>query len=452
MRDGGGVDAASLPGDEERALLRDSLRGFLAEHWPAEHAIARGREPEAIARVWSGLAEQGLAGLGSEPTEGGLRELALAMEELGRAACPALLLGAGLVNLALAGSDAPQPAKELLAQLHGGGARVCWSFGELDPSAGAAELTWSGERISGTLRFVDGAAAATHLVVVRSGGRPGLAIVALHRHEGRDPSTIVATRALGADGWAEILLGNAPAAFVPLDNALLADLLRVARLALLARAHGAARRAFEMAVDYAKERKQFGQPIGRFQAVQHKLANNLIALEGVRVTLEHAAEAVDLGRAVLALLRRRGSGVRRPGPAPGGARDAACLRRHRLRRGARGAAPLPPRPSRHPGARRCRRGAARPRRAPARRPPTAPCPRYDLGAAGNAFRAEVRAWLDSTGAASARRRSIARTSTSASSTRRSRATSAVPAGSASAGRASSAARRARRSSRSPSWR
>ena len=74
----------------------------------------------------------------------------------------------------------PHPAKDLLAQLHAGSARVCWSFGELDPSAGASELTWSGDRLSGTLRFVDGAAAATHLVVARSGGRPGLAIVALH--------------------------------------------------------------------------------------------------------------------------------------------------------------------------------------------------------------------------------------------------------------------------------
>ena len=57
----------------------------------------------------------------------------------------------------------------------------------------------------------------------------------------------------------------------------------------MARAYGAARRAFELAVDYAKERQQFGQPIGKFQAIQHKLANCLIALEGVRLTLDHAA-------------------------------------------------------------------------------------------------------------------------------------------------------------------
>ncbi|MEO5881328.1 MAG: acyl-CoA dehydrogenase family protein, partial [Caldimonas sp.] len=204
MRERSGVDAASLPGAEERSLLRDSLRGFLVEHWPADQAVGRGREPEAIARVWSQLVDQGLAGLGGEPLEGGLRELAVAMEELGRGACPAPLLGAGLANLALAGAEAAS-AKELLAQLHAGRARLCWSFGELDPSAGAAQLTWSGDVLSGTLRFVDAAEAATHLVVARSGGRPGLAVVALGGH---DASRMVSTRALGADGWAEILLAN----------------------------------------------------------------------------------------------------------------------------------------------------------------------------------------------------------------------------------------------------
>ena len=73
MRKRCGVDAAALPGAEERSLLRDSLRGFLAEHWPADQAIARGREPERVAQVWTQLVEQGIAGLGSEPSEGGLR-------------------------------------------------------------------------------------------------------------------------------------------------------------------------------------------------------------------------------------------------------------------------------------------------------------------------------------------------------------------------------------------
>ena len=60
------------------------------------------------------------------------------------------------------------------------------------------------------------------------------------------------------------------------------DLRLIAGLCVAARAHGAARRAFEMAVAYGKERRQFGRPIGSFQAIQHKLADCLIRLEGVR--------------------------------------------------------------------------------------------------------------------------------------------------------------------------
>ncbi len=69
---------------------------------------------------------------------------------------------------------------------------------------------------------------------------------------------------------------------IVLDDVAVDDLLLEAKLALTARAYGAARRAFDLVVDYAKERQQFGQPIGKFQAIQHKLANCLIALEGVQ--------------------------------------------------------------------------------------------------------------------------------------------------------------------------
>ena len=73
----------------------------------------------------------------------------------------------------------------------------------------------------------------------------------------------------------------------------LAEVATVARLACAGRALGAAQRAFDMAVEHAKVRKQFGQLIGQFQAVQHKLADCLTHLDGARLALESAAEAYD---------------------------------------------------------------------------------------------------------------------------------------------------------------
>jgi alkylation response protein AidB-like acyl-CoA dehydrogenase len=389
--DRGGLDVSALPGPEERAMLRDSLRGFLEAHWPAAGAVARTKRPEALAAVWLQLAEQGLASLGADPAEGGLREITVAMEELGRAACPAPLLGAALVNLARVGATGVAGgAATLLDRLHAGVARIGWSFGEFDPSPDAGRLTWQGDTVSGTLRFIDAAAAATHLVVAtRHRDNHGVAVIAL----AAATSDITSTRALGGDGLAQIALAGAIGTFVPLAEETLADLLRIARVAMLARAHGAARRAFEMAVEYAKERRQFGQPIGRFQAIQHKLANNLIALEGARVTLEHATESFDLGAASWRYFAAATAAF--GGPA---LRQVSLETQHAF--GAIGYA------EEHEAPRHFKRvhldvlafgGAAAARRELAAHlldDPLATLPEYDLGNAGNALRAEVRAWLE----------------------------------------------------------
>ena len=100
---------------------------------------------------------------------------------------------------------------------------------------------------------------------------------------------------MGMDALSEMTLTGCPAQLFEWSVGLGTDLHLIRRLCLLARAHGAARRAFEMAVDYAKERQQFGKLIGSFQAVQHKLANCLISLEGVRLTLANGAAQYDAG-------------------------------------------------------------------------------------------------------------------------------------------------------------
>jgi hypothetical protein len=86
---------------------------------------------------------------------------------------------------------------------------------------------------------------------------------------------IVVTPALDIKVTSKVTLDSAALLAADLDDGAVADII------LLARAHGAAARAFELAVEYAKVRKQFGRAIGSFQAIQHKLANCHIALEAV---------------------------------------------------------------------------------------------------------------------------------------------------------------------------
>ena len=282
------MDPDQLPSDENREMLRDSLRGFLDQHWNPNAAAGQTATAEEISAIWTRLVGQGVAALGCDFSQGGLREILVVMAELGRAACPAPMWSAALSNLGLSGCSA-DIATKLLAELHAGAARVAFCFGGRNPDRHAGSIRAVDGKASGLLRFVEVAASCTHLVVAIAGN--ALAVLEL------DAAGIELepTRAMGAAGLFEIRLNAAPAAIVELPASTADDLLVEARLALMARAYGAARRSFELVVDYARERQQFGQAIGKFQAIQHKLADGLIALEGVRLTLDHAGHLHDRG-------------------------------------------------------------------------------------------------------------------------------------------------------------
>jgi alkylation response protein AidB-like acyl-CoA dehydrogenase len=281
------MDAVELPGDDIREMLRDSLRGFLGEQWSAD-CVRGGPSPQDVATIWSKLVGQGIATLGCNPDEGGLREVAVVLAELGRAACPAPMWSAALANFALSTARSGAAA-DLLNELHTGSARVAFSLGALDPDRDAGSILVRDDRAGGLLRFVEAAGSSTHLLVAID--RTVLGLVALDAAG----VEVAPTRAMGAWGFYEVRLSSAPVTLIALDDGVLDDLLLRGKLALTARAHGAARRAFELVTDYARERHQFGQPIGKFQAIQHKLANSLIALEGVRLIVDHAAKLHDLG-------------------------------------------------------------------------------------------------------------------------------------------------------------
>lgn len=378
------MDTTGLPSNDTAEMLRNSLRGFLEAHWAAGGGKERA-SPDDIYAIWGKLVGQGVAALGSDRDEGGLREILVVMTELGRAGCPAPMWPAALANFALSGSPAVA-AVELLEGLHVGTAVAAFCFGVRDPDAGTGSISIDGRHATGVLRFVE-VAGATHILVAVDDSRLGLVRL--------DAPGVVLTpmRTMGAWGLCEVRLNSVPLTLLQLESTNVDDLRLEAQAALLGRAYGAARRAFERAVDYAKQRHQFGQPIGKFQAIQHKLANGLIALEGVRLILDHAARLHDVGDrnwryfadCAVAFggdaLRRVSLETQHTFGAIGYAEEheaAQHFKRVHLDTIALGGAP---------DARRrlasylLDRGGA-------------PLPQYDLGPAGNELREQVRRWLD----------------------------------------------------------
>jgi alkylation response protein AidB-like acyl-CoA dehydrogenase len=278
---------ASGLSDADRSLLRSSVRDLLSNIWPADRAVENSASALAVATLWPAIARQGLASLGCETAEVGLREIVLVFEELGRASCPAPLLGAVAANLALAMRPS-NAARVLIEDLHHGNAIIAAALGAFDGDAAAGAVGLRGDALHGNVAFVEGVDVATHILVLID---TGVAVVA------RDARglTIRLTPGLAVPPLAEIAFDDTPVLLLETPSTPGADIALVARLACAGRALGAAERGFELAVEHAKVRKQFGQLIGQFQAVQHKLANCLISLDGARLALETAAQARDNG-------------------------------------------------------------------------------------------------------------------------------------------------------------
>jgi alkylation response protein AidB-like acyl-CoA dehydrogenase len=393
------------PTTEERTMLRDALRRMLEQSWKPAQALALAASPEARHAAWDLVVQQGLAELGSDPEQGMAQEAVVALEELGRAASPVPLASAFLTNVALRARQSENaPAAALLRALHAGQARVGFCFAQAGGDVGYGALTLLDGTVTGALGFVENAADLTHLVAVATcgghadegapgeEGRSALALVIVDAKAAG--TTISETPLLGAPGWQSIELRQAPAEVVSVSAACIGDLVLLSRICNQARAHGAARRAFEEAVAYAKERSQFGKPIGSFQAIQHKLANCLIALEGVRLSVEHAARQYDEGTAQWRYFANTAFAF-----AADALRSVSLETHHAF--GAIGYA------EEHEAPRHFRRvhldmlahgGAQQARDAVADFllcSPGAELPSYDLGVQGNAFRAAVREWFAS---------------------------------------------------------
>jgi alkylation response protein AidB-like acyl-CoA dehydrogenase len=269
----------------DQLLLRDSVRDALArECTPADvRAAWNADDPDVGRRLWAKLGELDVLGLRlSEPSGGvGLSdlELVLVLEETGRAAVPGPIVEHAAVALPLLEELAGAPAVEARA-----GARErndearAGARERNDIDAQLLRRAASGDAVVTVglhgVPYVHHADRASHLVVQRD---DSLYLIERKDAQLRPVRSVDGSRRLFEVDWAprpECLLARGQAAA---DAAALA--FDRGALASSAQLLGLCRQMLDMSVEYAKTRRQFGRPIGSFQAVKHMLADAYLALE-----------------------------------------------------------------------------------------------------------------------------------------------------------------------------
>jgi len=283
-------------GDAEQ--YRSVVRGFLAvESSEARVRQAMDTESGFDPKVWARAAEQlGLPGLAVPEQYGGagagLTELGVVFEEAGRALlCAPLLASVGLAATGLMAAASEDAKDQYLPPIAAGEsiATLAWD----GPSPATSSLWSDHGRITGTAGYVLGGGAADVVVVAARDGQ-GLGLYVVDGDaEGlsRTPlTTMDSTRRL-----ARLRFDDTPAVLVGTDVAEpIARAFDISLLLLAAEQVGGAQAALDSAVGYARQRIQFGRPIGSFQAVKHRCADMLMDVELARSLAYHGlATAAD---------------------------------------------------------------------------------------------------------------------------------------------------------------
>jgi alkylation response protein AidB-like acyl-CoA dehydrogenase len=271
----------------EQTLLRDSAVKFFAAAGPKAARGLRGQEPGFAPRVLRQAGELGWLGMLVPAAAGGLglglTELALVLQQVGRGlVCEPI--GSAVVA---AGALSQSGAHPMLAPVMAGTAVVVPAlqenaFGD-DPMAPRAQaITRSGTpRVTGTKMFVCADGADGFLVSASATGGPVLCYVK------RDAPGCMLEASGTVDGrrLATLALADAPADLIaphPSSRGAVEALHSLVLLALAAELLGVMEKAQEMTLEYLRIRKQFGKPIGGFQALQHKAADMYIRIEATR--------------------------------------------------------------------------------------------------------------------------------------------------------------------------
>jgi alkylation response protein AidB-like acyl-CoA dehydrogenase len=288
--------------DEEQQLLADSVRRFIQKDYDFEARKKFVASAEGYSeKVWDTFAEMGLTGIAFSPDYGGFGggavDLLSVMEAFGEGLVVepylATLLGAQCV--ARAGSDAQK--KAILPGVVEGKLKMAFAFCEkgarydLAPAAVTARRTGSGWTLDGQKAVALGAPAAGKIVVsAKAPGGVSLFLVDAKAVKMKPYRTLDEMRAadIVLSGTAGELIGAEGKALPVIE-----EVVDFGTALVCAEAVGAMKFACDTTLEYLKARKQFGVPIGTFQALQHRMVDMVVAYEQARSMACLACSKVD---------------------------------------------------------------------------------------------------------------------------------------------------------------
>ena len=295
---------------QEQDMLRSSVRAFLAEKMPIDRVRELMETEAGYDPVdWKAMADQGFAAMNIPEDYGGagfsMLELGIVLEEMGRTLVPSPLFSSVVLAanaVLLAGGESHKTA--YLPQI---------ASGEMTATVAIVERSggWSTERfvceavrsgddfvLSGTKRYViDGTSADVVFVAAQSSEDAAYFYAVPAEADGVSATpleTLDMTRKQAEVTFDDV---RVPVA-ARLDRSVHEVMPRLYDLAAVALAFeqvGGAQRCMEMAVEYSKDRFQFGRPIGSFQAVKHMCADMLVAVESARSTAYYAGSVATSG-------------------------------------------------------------------------------------------------------------------------------------------------------------
>ncbi|KQM18071.1 acyl-CoA dehydrogenase [Sphingomonas sp. Leaf24] len=301
--------------NDDQTMLADTAREFLCEAAPVAQlrALRDADDPTGFDRgLWAKFAEMGFTGMMAPESAGGLGlghvEAGIVLEEIGRNLSPSPFLTTSVAAVAaLSGTTA---GERWLPRIAAGETVAALAIDERakhgDAVAMRAERSGNGFRLVGTKQFVvHGHVADLILVIARTAGgdrdADGLTLFALPADTpglSADPRRLTDSSIAARLTFDHVEVdGDAVVGAVDDGRGALDRLLAAARTGAAAESLGVGDGAATRTLDYLRQRKQFGQTIGSFQALQHRAAHLYSELEIARAAVLKAQQLLDEGAA-----------------------------------------------------------------------------------------------------------------------------------------------------------